>query len=78
MEEEKEVRFDNVKKEEIKTAVAITRLDVFADCPYCKREIEVTDECKQHLDDDLSAKDIEIDCTCYNCNKDFIVTKINY
>lgn len=86
MEEEEKVRFDidemidydNIEEEEIKTAVATTNLDVWVDCPYCDSFINVTEGCKPHLDDNLNASDIEVYCTCDTCNKDFIVTKINY
>ena len=66
--------------EDMKTASAETSLDVWVTCPYCDEYIQATESLKEHLEDDLTAEEIEIEVVCDNrhCKETFLVTEITY
>lgn len=64
----------------MKTTDAQTNLKVMTNCPYCNRyqDIFYKGNVRDVMGDDLSAIDIEIEITCEDCRKIFIVDEIIY
>ena len=48
-------------------------------CPYCDTVCNTTEDCEKYVNEKLKTEDsVEIYCTCDNCKKDFIVTRLNH
>lgn len=64
----------------MKKTTADTTLEVWTDCPHCNEYLEVTEQLRECLGEDLRATDIEEEITCDNkkCGKTFLITEINY
>jgi RNase P subunit RPR2 len=62
----------------MKKATAETSLEVWVHCPNCERYLDKTKTLREHLQDDLRAKDIDVEVSCYVCGEIFIVTDISY
>jgi endogenous inhibitor of DNA gyrase (YacG/DUF329 family) len=62
----------------MKKTTAQTTLEINTDCPHCGEFIDITDQAKDQLDDDLRAHDIDCEITCPDCGKTFEVTEIYY
>ena len=62
----------------MKKAIAQTFLEILCDCPYCKESIDVTNDLKDHLEDDLRATSIDVEVTCTECGKEFVIADITY
>lgn len=63
---------------EYKSTTAETTLTVTCDCPYCGEYLDVTDPCREVLDETLRAEGIETEITCESCKEVFIITEIFY
>lgn len=64
----------------MKKVVAITSLEVNCNCPNCGNWMNILqeDSVRESLGRDLSAENCNIEITCDECEKDFLVTDIEY
>ena len=65
---------------EPKSTSASTHLDITVECPYCDNYQFVTEDLKEELGYDLRSENVDREITCDNseCQKNFIVTDIQY
>jgi len=73
------------KSKIMKSTTAQCYLTVLCSCPHCPWPvpfapvlIDITDKAKQHLANDLRAKDISLEIACPDCGNFFEVTEITY
>jgi len=62
----------------MKKVDANTSLEVWVDCPYCENYQNVLDDVKESMGYDLRAEDVDIEITCKECKKTFMIVDINY
>lgn len=73
-----------VGKEEytVQEVSAQTYLEVFVKCPYCSHHQDIAQEDSVgetfSRSGELRAKDLEIEITCFECERDFIVNRIDF
>ena len=64
----------------MKTTEAQSHLEVMCYCPHCDNYLDIFDLglTKEVIGDDLRAKNCDIEITCPDCKKEFIVSNIHY
>jgi DNA-directed RNA polymerase subunit RPC12/RpoP len=51
-------------------------LQVFVDCKKCHRAIDATNKLSRHLDEDLTATEIDVEVKCRQCGQRYLVKDI--
>lgn len=62
----------------MKTVRANTFIEIAVRCPYCGANDNKTEELRSHLVDEPRASDVNETVTCSECEKQFIVTDIDF
>ena len=66
-------------KEVMKETTAQTNLEVMVSCPYCDACEDILERAREtFLNGELSQSNCELEITCSDCKKEYIVTDIYY
>lgn len=66
-------------KEIMKETTAQTNLEVMVSCPYCDAYDDIIEQARETFyDGELSQSNCELEITCSECKKEYIVTDIYY
>ena len=63
---------------ELKTAVAVTHLQIWVNCPNCDNYQEVLDNVRESLGGELSVDECEEEVRCDECKEVFLIDRIEY
>lgn len=66
-------------KTELKETYATSHFEIYVECPYCDYYQDRREDLVEYLDGEaLSAEECDVELTCSDCGKSFIINEIIY